>query len=130
MAGEREVKRVDDHGVRQDGSISVVPRGVKVIPPGESISRSHASSSGDLPDEIKVLKKERPTSLSMRKFMRVLEVGQILVVGEDRDGVRSSLQVLLPFHKGENNGEELSIIYVLHTLCPLWYSFSFSCSYP
>ena len=35
------------------------------------------------------------------------------MVGEDRDGVRSSLQVLLPFHKHEDDGKKLSIIYVL-----------------
>ena len=35
------------------------------------------------------------------------------MVGEDGDGVRSSLQVLLPFCKSEDNGEELSIIYVI-----------------
>ena len=56
MTGEREVKRVDDHGVGKDGSISVVPSGVEVIPPGESISGSHVSSWGNFPDEIKVLK--------------------------------------------------------------------------
>ena len=56
VAGECEVKGADDHGFRQDGSISVVTRGVKVIPPGESISGPHVSPRGDLPDEIKVLK--------------------------------------------------------------------------
>ena len=35
------------------------------------------------------------------------------MIGEDRDGVRSSLQVLLPLNKGKDNGEELSIIYVI-----------------
>ena len=72
---------------------------------------------GDLPDEIKVLKKEGPASLSTREFTRVLEIGQILVVGEDRDGVRSSLQVLLPFDESEDDGEELSIIYVVVAFC-------------
>ena len=38
------------------------------------------------------------------------------MVGEDRDRVRGSLQVLLPFHKSEDNGEELSIIYVIVAL--------------
>ena len=117
VAGECKVKGVDDHGFRQDGSISVVSRGVKVIPPGESISGSHVSPRGDLPDEIKVLKKEGPSSLLMRKFTRVLEIGEILVVGEDRDGVRSSLQVLLPFDESEDDGEELSIIYVVVAFC-------------
>ena len=75
VTGEREIKRVDDHGFRQDGSISIVPRGVKVIPPRESISGSHVSPRGDLPDEIKVLKKEGPASLSTREFTRVFEIG-------------------------------------------------------
>ena len=35
------------------------------------------------------------------------------MVGEDRDGVRSSLQVLLPFYESEDDGEKLSIIYVI-----------------
>ena len=35
------------------------------------------------------------------------------MVGKDRDRVRSSLQVLLPFYKGEDDGEELSVIYVV-----------------
>ena len=39
------------------------------------------------------------------------------MVSEDRDGVGSSLQVLLPFYKSEDNGEELSIIYVIVALC-------------
>ena len=38
------------------------------------------------------------------------------MIGEDRDGVRSSLQVLFPLYKGEDNGEELSIIYVVVVL--------------
>ena len=75
MLGECEIKRVDDHGFGQDGSISIVPSGVEVISPGESISRSHVSPRGDFPDEIKVLKKEGPASLSSGEFARVLEIG-------------------------------------------------------
>ena len=39
------------------------------------------------------------------------------MVGEDGDGVRSSLQVLLPFDEGKDDSEELSIIYVVVTFC-------------
>ena len=39
------------------------------------------------------------------------------MVGEDGDGVRSSLQVLFPLDKRKDNGEELSIIYVVVALC-------------
>ena len=37
------------------------------------------------------------------------------MVGEDGDGMGSSLQVLLPFDKGEDDGEEFPIIYVIIT---------------
>ena len=35
------------------------------------------------------------------------------MIGEDRDGVRSSLQVLFPLNKGKDDGKELLIIYVI-----------------
>ena len=38
------------------------------------------------------------------------------MVGEDGDGVRNSLQVLLPFYKSEDNGKELPIVYVVVVL--------------
>ena len=38
------------------------------------------------------------------------------MVSEDGDGVRSALQVLLPFHQSEDDGKELSIIYVIVVL--------------
>ena len=75
MTSEREVKRVDDQGVRENGSISIVCSCVEVVPPRESISRSHVSPRGNFPDEIKVLKEEGPASLSLREFARVLKIG-------------------------------------------------------
>ena len=62
-----------------------------MIPLRESISRSHVSSRGDSPDDIKVLKKKGPVSLSLREFVRVFEIGQVLMIGEDRNRVGSSL---------------------------------------
>ena len=113
VTGQCEVEGADYHGVRKDGSVCSVLSGVEVIPPRESISRPHVSPWGDSPNEIKVLKKKRPASLSAGEFARVFEVGQILVIGEDRNWVRSPLQVLFPFNKGEDNSEELPIIYVI-----------------
>ena len=48
--------------------MSIVLSGIKVILPRESISRSHVSSGGDFPDEIKVLEKKGPASLPLREF--------------------------------------------------------------
>ena len=38
------------------------------------------------------------------------------MIGEDGDGVRSPLQVLFPFHKSKDYGEELSIIDIVVVL--------------
>ena len=42
---------------------------------------------GDLPDNIKVLEEEGPASLVTRECVRILEVGQVLMVGENRNRV-------------------------------------------
>ena len=71
---------------------------------------------GDFPDEIKVPKKKGPASLLSREFVRVFEIGQVLMISEDGDGVRSPLQVLFPFSKSEDNHKEFPIIDVIVTL--------------
>ena len=71
MSGQCEVEGVDDHGIWKDGGIHIIFSGIEVVPPRESISRSHVQSRGDFPDEIKVLKKKGPVSLSSREFSRV-----------------------------------------------------------
>ena len=57
--------------IRKDGSIGIVLSGIEVILPRKSISRSHVHSRGNFPDEIKVLKKKGPASLSSREFAQV-----------------------------------------------------------
>ena len=116
MASQCEVKGVDDHGVRKDGSGSIVLHSVKMIPLRETVSRSHMSSRSNLPDDIKVLKKKGPLSLLSREFMRVLEIGQVFMISEDGDRMRSPLQILFPFSKSEDNSKEFLIIDVIVAL--------------
>ena len=87
MVGQGEIKGIDDHGVREDGSIHIIPSGIQVILAREGISGSHLCSWGDLPDDVEVLEEEGPVSLEMREFVRILEVGQVFMVSENRDGV-------------------------------------------
>ena len=49
------------------------------------ISRSHLRPRCNLPDDVKILAEEGPVGLVMREFVRILEVGQVLMVGENRD---------------------------------------------
>ena len=53
----------------------VVLSGINMVLMRESISGSHLCSRSNLPDNVKVLKEERPVSLVMREFVRVLQVG-------------------------------------------------------
>ena len=85
MTREGEVEGIDDHGIWEDGGVCIVSSGVQVIFLRESISGSHLRPWGDFPDDVKVLEKEGPVSLAMREFAWVFEVGQVLMVGEDRD---------------------------------------------
>ena len=85
MARESEVEGIDDHRIREDGSICIVGSGIQEILSRKGISGSHLCSRGNLPDDVKILEKEGPASLAMRELARILEVGQVLMVGEDRD---------------------------------------------
>ena len=53
----------------------------------EGICGFHLHPWGDLPDYVKVLEEEGPVSPVMREFVRILEVGQVLMVSENGDGV-------------------------------------------
>ena len=63
----------------------------------KGISRSHLCSRGNLPDNVEILEEEGPVCLATREFARVLEVGQVFMVGEDGDRMWGALQVLFPF---------------------------------
>ena len=79
----------------------------------KSISGSHLCSWGNLPDNVKILEKEGPASLVMRELVRILEVGQVLMVSEDGDRMWGALQVLFPFAQSKDDGEKLSIIDII-----------------
>ena len=68
---EGEIESIDDHWIRDDGSIYVVSHGIQMILSRESVHRSHLCSRGHLPDNVKILEKERPTSLTTREFSRI-----------------------------------------------------------
>ena len=68
MTREGEVKGIDDHRIREDGSVCVVGSGIQVIFLRKGISWSHLCSWGNLPDNVKILEKEGPASLVMREF--------------------------------------------------------------
>ena len=114
---EGEIQGIDDHGIWEDGGVCIVGSGIQVILSRKGISGSHLCPWGNFPDDVKVLEKEGPASLATREFAQIFEVGQVLMVGEDRDRMWGALQVLLPFTQSKDDGEKLPIVDVVVAFC-------------
>ena len=52
-------------------------------------------------------------SLPVRKFVGILDVGQVLMVCDDGDRVRCSLNVLMPFCESKNDCKQFSVIDII-----------------
>ena len=87
VARQGEVKGIDDHRIWEDGSVHIIGSGIQVILSRKGVSGSHLCPWGNLPDDVEILEKEGPVSLMMRELARILEVGQVLMVSEDGDGM-------------------------------------------
>ena len=48
-----------------------------------------------------------------REFAGIIDIGQVLVVGDDGNGVGRSLNILTPFSKGKDDCKEFSVIDVI-----------------
>ena len=113
MAREGEIKGIDDYRIWEDGGVCIVSSGIQVILSREGIGGSHLCPWGNFPDDVKVLEKEGPASLATREFAQIFEVGQVLMVSEDRDGMWGALQVLLPFTQSKDDSKKLPIVDVI-----------------
>ena len=49
----------------------------------------------------------------MREFVGVFDVGQVLMVGDYGDGVRRSLNILVPFCESKDDRKQFSVIDVV-----------------
>ena len=103
MTGQGEIEGIDNHEIWNDGGMCIILCGINVVLLRERISRFHLCHRSNLPANVKVLKQERPVSLAMREFAGVFQVGEVLMVGEDRDWMGGALQVLFPFCKGKDD---------------------------
>ena len=108
-----KVESIDDDRVRNNGGISVVKGGVLGILARESIRGAHARTQGDHPFNVKVLEKESPTSLMTGKFMRVLYIRKIFVVGNDGNGERGALKIMFSLRESKNNCKEFAVVNII-----------------
>ena len=79
----------------------------------EGVGWGHLSTREDFPNYIKVLKEKGPASLALRRFMRVLYIGEVFVVSNDGDQMGGSLNVLFPFFQCKDYGKKFAIIDVI-----------------
>ena len=71
---EGKVKSIDDNRVRDNGGYMIARRCINIILARKSVCRAHLRTWGDDPFDMEILEKERPASLTTRKFARVLDV--------------------------------------------------------
>ncbi|KIJ04694.1 hypothetical protein PAXINDRAFT_94424, partial [Paxillus involutus ATCC 200175] len=51
-----------------------------------------------------------PTSLTTVKFLWLTEIVEVLMIGPDLEGVRSTHQKVTPFREGGHDGEKFTIV--------------------
>ena len=83
--------------VGEENLLGVIERGVYFVFVGEGIGGTHGGSRRVVPDQIVVLEEHLPSRLSARQTLWFFEVGQVLVVGDNRDCVGGPGEVLAPF---------------------------------
>ena len=113
MTGEGEIEGVDDGRFGNDSSVVIIRGSVNLVIVGESVSRGEFSTGEDLPNDVEVLQEERPSGLPARMFTGVLKVGQVLVIGDDGNRMRCTLNVLSPFSERKDDCKEFAVIDVV-----------------
>ena len=80
---------------------------------GEGI-RSSKEVAWDVDDfQVEIRKVKQPSCLATVKVMGLMEVRQVLVVGEDLDGERGSVEIMSPRLQSADDCEELPVIDVV-----------------
>ena len=113
MAGEGKIESIDDGRFGDNGSIVIVEGSVDLVVAGEGVGGGKFGTWENFPDYVEVLQEKRPSGLPAREFAGVFEVGQVLMIGNDSNRVRSTLDVLPPFREGKDDCEEFSIVDVV-----------------
>ena len=72
--GKGKVKHIDDDRIRDNRRRMVVRGSVNIVFVGKSIGGIHLRTRSDDPFNIEILEEEQPTSLSVREFLRVLDI--------------------------------------------------------
>ena len=76
--------------------------------------RSGEKTAWDMDDfEIEVCKVEQPSRLATIEVLGLTEVRQVLVICEDLDGERGSMEIVSPGFQGADDGKELSVVDVV-----------------
>ena len=117
--GQGDIDDVDKEGQGEesDSVVIVVGMGQEVRAAGEGI-RARKEFSRDVDHcQVEVSEVNEPVSLSVIEVLGGAEVSEILVVGEDLDRERRSVEVVSPRFQGTDDSEEFSVIDVVVSFC-------------
>ena len=112
---EGSVDEVNEKGRQEEGDVGVVRviRGEEVGPAGEGIGASK-EFAGDMDHfQVEVGKVDEPSCLAMVECLGLVEIGKILVVGEDLHRERGTMEIVAPRFQGTNDGKKFVVIDVI-----------------
>ena len=90
--------------------VCIVRRKIRIGKMRQHIGRTHGCA-GDMDEvEVEILKEHHPLGLMAGQLLWLVKVRQILMVGEEGDGVVGSLEVVAPVVEGVNSSKQLPII--------------------
>ena len=67
--------------------------------------------------EVKISKVEQPSRLTTVEVLCLMEVHQVLVVCEDLDGKRGTMEIMPPGFQGTDDCEDFSVVDIVIALC-------------
>ena len=117
--GEGNVNNIDEEGRGEEGnSIVVVVRvGKEVRTVREGIGAGEEFSWDVDHFQVKVREVNEPTGLPSVEVLGGMEVGEVLVVGEDLDREGGSMEVVAPGFQGADDGKEFPVVNVIVSFC-------------
>ena len=110
--GEGGVNEIDKKRWREEGDVGVVRVicGEEIRSAGEGIGTGE-EFSGDMDHfQVEVGEVDEPACLAAVKHLGLVEIGEILVVGEDLYGKGGTMEIVAPRFQGANDGKELAVI--------------------
>ena len=111
-----KIEAADELGFEQNFIFIIALPRVKVMASRQCVGFGVLLAGHITEGKMIVCEFREPTSLSVVKFLRLLEIGKVLMIGPDLKGMCCAHEVMTPLGKGDHDREHFSIINLIIAL--------------